>query len=76
MSLNKQKQQYETSDQQKTHSKTNYEDCFVYNKSLITGKGISLNLYLKIVRKTSHKIEIYIYSQTLKTEIPIIIIIL
>ena len=36
MSLNKKKQD-ETSDQQKTHSKTNYEDCFVYDESRFTG---------------------------------------
>ena len=36
MSLNKKKQD-ETSDQQKTNSKTNYEDCFVYDESRFTG---------------------------------------
>ena len=36
MSLDKKKQQDATSDQQKTHSKTNYEDCFVYDKSRLT----------------------------------------
>ena len=36
MSLNKKKQD-ETLDQQQTHSKTNYEDYFVYDESRFTG---------------------------------------
>ena len=40
MSLNKKKQHDETSDQQKTHSETNNEDCFVYDKSRFTGNFI------------------------------------
>ena len=37
MSLDKIKQQDAISEQQKTDSKTNYEDCFVFNKSRFTG---------------------------------------
>ena len=38
MTLNKIKQQDATSEQQKkTDSKTNYEDCFVYDESRFTG---------------------------------------
>ena len=37
MSLNEIKQQDATSEQQKTDSKTNYEDCFVYDESRFTG---------------------------------------
>ena len=40
MSLNKIKQQDATSEQQKTDSKTNYEDCFVYDESRFTGNQI------------------------------------
>ena len=45
MSLNKIKQQDATSKQQKTDSKTNYEDCFVYNESRFT--GMLSKIYLK-----------------------------
>ena len=44
MSLNKIKQQDATSEQQKTDSKTNYEDCFVYNESRFTGRVIQLRV--------------------------------
>ena len=50
MSLNKKKQQDETSDQQKTHSKTNYEDCFVYDESRLTGILISKNITIEIYK--------------------------
>ena len=45
MSLNKKQQQDESSDQQKTHSKTNYEDCFVYDESRFTGM-ICVDVYM------------------------------
>ena len=37
MSVNKKDPQDKTTDQQKTHSKTNYGDCFVYDESRFTG---------------------------------------
>ena len=56
MSLNEKKKKHdETSDQQKTHSKTNYEDCFVYDESRFTGNfevksGVTRNaLHIVIV---------------------------
>ena len=45
MSLNKIKQQDATSEQQKTDSKTNYEDCFVYDESRFTGM-ICVDVYM------------------------------
>ena len=61
MSLNKKKQQDETSDQQKTHSKTNYEDCFVYDESRFTGidflVSMSPNLHFELFFKICIKIK-------------------